>query len=59
MNISIPPQYLSANLTVAHELDIDLSECKGFNFDWMVEYNLVGQNVYTSQVLGIFQNITV
>ena len=52
-NLSIPENKLSANLTKTTKLKVDFENCDTLKSPWEIEYNLLGDNVYTSLILGV------
>lgn len=52
LNVSLAPQYLTVNMTLAEDNKDDLYTCN--RKDWKSEYKGLGEKVFTSLVLGIF-----
>lgn len=59
LNVSIPVNKMALNLTVIEDIGLDLTDCQKWNLEWMTEFNYLGKSVFTSQILGVYSEITV
>lgn len=50
---------MALNRTVFEDIGLNLTDCPKVSLEWMAEFNYLGEYVYTSQILGVYSEITV